>query len=39
VWCNRYGQRPERLTAEPDVEITTLRELPELLGITPLGGC
>ncbi|WP_089719708.1 haloacid dehalogenase type II [Candidatus Entotheonella palauensis] len=33
VWCNRYGQRPERLTAEPDAEITTLRELPELLGI------
>ncbi len=32
VWCNRYGQRPERLTAEPDAEITTLRELPELLG-------
>ncbi len=34
VWCNRYGQRPERLTAEPDAEVTTLKALPELLGIT-----
>ena len=33
VWCNRYGQRPERLTAEPDVEVTSLRELPGLLGL------
>ncbi len=33
VWCNRYGQRPERLTAEPDAEITTLSELPAILGI------
>jgi len=35
VWCNRYGQRPERMTAEPDVEIKTLTELPELLGMQP----
>ncbi len=34
VWCNRYGQRPERMTAEPDVEVTTLRELPDILGIS-----
>jgi 2-haloacid dehalogenase len=33
VWCNRYGQRPEVLTAEPDVEISTLRDLPGLLGL------
>jgi 2-haloacid dehalogenase len=32
VWCNRYGQAPEVLTAEPDVEVRTLRELPGLLG-------
>jgi 2-haloacid dehalogenase len=38
VWCNRYGQRPERLTAQPDAEITTLRELPELLGMTSVRG-
>jgi 2-haloacid dehalogenase len=31
VWCNRYGQRPERLPGKPDVEITTLAELPELV--------
>ena len=33
VWCNRYGQRPEVLTAEPDVEVSTLRDLPRLLGL------
>ena len=33
VWCNRYGQRPEILTAEPDVEVATLSELPALLGL------
>jgi 2-haloacid dehalogenase len=33
VWCNRYGQRPEVLTAEPDVEVSTLRDLPSLLGL------
>lgn len=33
VWCNRYGQRPEILTADPDVEVTTLSELPALLGL------
>jgi 2-haloacid dehalogenase len=31
VWCNRYGQRPERLPGKPDAEITTLAELPELV--------
>jgi 2-haloacid dehalogenase len=34
VWCNRYGQRRERLPGEPDGEIRTLAELPPLLGIT-----
>ncbi|WP_439924515.1 haloacid dehalogenase type II [Nitrobacter sp. JJSN] len=32
VWCNRYGQRPERLPGRPDREIRTLAELPELVG-------
>ena len=32
VWCNRYGQRPERLPRKPDREIATLAELPALLG-------
>ena len=30
VWCNRYGQRRERLPGAPDFEIRTLRELPAL---------
>ena len=31
VWCNRYGQRRERLPGKPDHEISTLTELPALL--------
>ncbi len=31
VWCNRYGQRQERLPGKPDHEIRTLAELPSLL--------
>jgi 2-haloacid dehalogenase len=31
VWCNRYGQRRERLPGAPDFEIRTLAELPALL--------
>ena len=33
VWCNRYGQPRERLTAEPDVEVSTLSALPGILGL------
>ncbi len=33
VWCNRYGQRPEKLPGNPDAEVPTLAELPALLGI------
>src|SRR5262245_16271829 len=33
VWCNRYGQRSERLPGRPDREIKTLAELPPLLGV------
>jgi len=32
VWCNRYGQCPERLPGRPDHEITSLSELPEIVG-------
>ena len=35
VWCNRYGQRRERLPGSPDFEIRTLAELPALLGHGP----
>jgi len=35
VWCNRYGQRRERLPGRPDFEVRTLAELPALLGIAP----
>lgn len=31
VWCNRYGQRPERLPGRPDAVVTSLAELPALL--------
>ncbi|MBU6440939.1 MAG: haloacid dehalogenase type II [Betaproteobacteria bacterium] len=31
VWCNRYGQRPERLPGRPDHEIRSLDQLPALL--------
>jgi len=34
VWCNRYGQRPERLPGAPDCEIRSLAELPLLLGLS-----
>jgi 2-haloacid dehalogenase len=32
VWCNRYGQRAERLPGAPDRMIASLAELPELVG-------
>jgi 2-haloacid dehalogenase len=35
VWCNRYGQRRERLPGAPDFEVRTLRELPKLLPASP----
>jgi 2-haloacid dehalogenase len=31
AWCNRYGQRPERLPGRPDAELRSLAELPALL--------
>jgi 2-haloacid dehalogenase len=33
VWCNRTGQRRERLPGAPDRAISTLAELPALLGV------
>jgi 2-haloacid dehalogenase len=33
VWCNRFGQRAERIPERPDAEVDTLAALPELLGI------
>lgn len=32
VWCNRYGQRRERLPGAPDREVRSLSELPALVG-------
>ena len=33
VWCNRYGQRRERLPGNPNDEISSLAELPALIGV------
>lgn len=33
VWINRYGQSRERLPAQPDAEVDSLRALPEILGL------
>jgi 2-haloacid dehalogenase len=33
VWCNRYGQRPERLPGNPDRMVTSLAEQPSLVGV------
>jgi 2-haloacid dehalogenase len=33
VWCNRTGQRPERLPGAPDRRVASLAELPALLRV------
>lgn len=33
IWCNRYGQEKEILPGAPDVEVSTLAEIPGILGI------
>lgn len=33
IWCNRYGQGKEILPGAPDVEVSTLREIPAILGL------
>lgn len=35
VWCNRFGQAPERIPATPDGEISELGALPDLLASSP----
>jgi len=35
LWCNRYGQAPERIPATPDGEIQELGALPDRLAPTP----
>jgi 2-haloacid dehalogenase len=30
VWCNRFGQAPERIPETPDAQIATLAELPDM---------
>jgi 2-haloacid dehalogenase len=32
VWCNRYGQRQERLPGAPNCEVQSLVELPAIIG-------
>lgn len=31
LWCNRFGQVPERIPETPDAQIATLAELPEIV--------
>ena len=31
LWCNRFGQAPERIPETPDVQITTLAEVPDIV--------
>lgn len=33
VWINRYGQRRERLTADPDIEVSSMTDLPAIVGV------
>jgi len=36
VWCNRYGQRPERLPGKPDRMVRSLAELPALVAASQI---
>jgi 2-haloacid dehalogenase len=31
LWCNRFGQAPERIPETPDAQIATLAELPDII--------
>jgi 2-haloacid dehalogenase len=31
LWCNRFGQAPERIPEKPDAQIITLAELPDIV--------
>jgi 2-haloacid dehalogenase len=33
VWVNRFGQAPERLPDQPDIELTSLSDLPSIVGV------
>ncbi len=33
VWCNRFGQARERLPGSPDIEVTSLTDLPTIVGL------
>ena len=33
IWCNRFGQAPERIPETPDAEIRTLSDLPKMIGV------
>lgn len=33
VWCNRYGHKPERMPGKPDRVVSTLLELPAIVGV------
>jgi len=33
VWCNRFGQAPERIPERPEAEILTLSSLPAIVGL------
>ncbi len=37
IWCNRYGQKRERLPGAPDREVRTLAGLPRLVAATQPG--
>ncbi len=37
VWCNRFGQAPERIPSLPDAEINTLTFLPAIVGAASAG--
>ncbi len=41
VWCNRFGQAPERIPERPDAEVSALSALPDVISIqagNPAGG-
>jgi 2-haloacid dehalogenase len=33
IWCNRYGQQPERLPGKPDIVLPSLAQLPSCIAI------
>jgi len=34
LWCNRFGQAPERIPETPDGQIATLAELPGIATVS-----